>query len=99
MKNLLIIAIFLLIISCKKSEVSPKVCYMVVTDVTTFYGPEEGDIHYNTHGKPLTVKEFKTECNISIKDLEALLKSLDGTSHPSIGICIVRGSYYYRIKD
>jgi len=98
MKKLLTLIVLIFFASCKKSEVSPNICYMIVTDVTTTYGEAAGEIHYNTQGKAQTVKEFKEECNLSIKDLEVLLKSIDGMTHPGIGICIVRGSYYYKIK-
>lgn len=91
-------AVFVLLMSdCKKSEVSPSICYMIVTDVTTVHG-EGSPLLYETHGVPQTVNEFKQVCDISVKDVISLMKSLDGMSHPSVGICIVRESHYYKIK-
>jgi hypothetical protein len=98
MKKLIFLTLFLPFISCKKTEVSPNICYIVVTDETTVHGAES-PLHYPTQGKAITVQVFNEKCNLSIKDVLSFIKSIDGTEHPSIGVCIVRSSHYYRIKN
>jgi len=94
-KTLLLFLLFFA--SCKKSEVSPKICYLVGIEKTTTYSAGHDSL-WITQGKPIVVRTDTTICNTSVKDLEALLKTMGGTFHPRIGVCIVISTYYYRIR-
>ena len=97
MKKILILAI--LFASCKKEEeISPNICYEIKTDVTTVYMMESGDMHYETHGQPIYTRIDTMLCNISVKGVLDYIKSIDVTNHETIGICISKGSSFYKVR-